>query len=95
MSEEMTVYFEDMRAFLEPEEYEKFLKYLHNLRRLGLLELSGKEAPLPERHGGSLRFKIGATVNYVPGTRRYYRITQSGIEDSDSWANPIKALGYQ
>jgi len=57
--------------------------------------LQGKEGPLPERHGGSLRFKIGATVNYVPGTRRYYCITQSGIEDSDSWANPIKALGYQ
>jgi len=93
--EERTVYLEDMKAFLEPEEYEKFLKYVHNLRRLGFLELSGKEGPLLECHRGLLRFGMGATVDAVPASKRYYCITQSCIEDTDSWPNPIRALGHQ
>ena len=72
--------------------YASFLKYVHNLARLRLLEFSGREER-PEFVATDQLLQIdGSTV--VPSMKRYYRITGKGQMETEAWANPIRALGY-
>ena len=72
--------------------YDSFLKYVHNLARLGLVEPSGREEPLREVNRNLLQIKGGSVTI---SSKRFYRITKLGIKDDDSWTNPMRALGYQ
>jgi len=62
--------------------YHSFVVYFSNLQRLGWVELTGKEEPSAFQD------------HYREGQpRKYFRLTPSGMEASDSsWANPHAAL---
>lgn len=62
--------------------YHSFVVYFSSLRRLGWVEPTGYEEPSAFQD------------NYSAGQpRRYYRLTEAGINASDSdWANPQRAL---
>ena len=62
--------------------YHSFVVYFSTLRRLGWVEPSGYEEPSSFQD------------NYPPGpSRKYYRLTQAGLEAGDTaWANPHSTL---
>lgn len=62
--------------------YHSFVVYFSTLQRLGWVESTGREEPSAFQD------------NYPPGPpRKYYRLTQAGVEASDTaWANPQLAL---
>ena len=62
--------------------YHSFVTYFSNLERLGWVQPTGREEPSSFQR------------NYSSGQpRRYYRLSQSGYEASDSaWSNPYAAL---
>lgn len=75
-----------------PPTYESFGKYLRNCRELGLVELDHEEAMEEVLPGGPLKSIRGGKI--VDSTRRYYRLTTRGTEDTESWDDPIRALGH-
>ena len=76
--------------------YSSFLKYIHNLARLGLVELSGHEEPAEFVATDKLvQIRGGSGGKVVPSVRRFFRITAKGRSEVRAWQNPIKALGYQ
>jgi hypothetical protein len=62
--------------------YHSFVVYFSTLRRLGWVELAGREEP------------SAFQSNYPPGQpRKYYRLTQAGREAGDAaWSNPHSTL---
>lgn len=76
--------------------YSSFLKYLHNLARLGLVEFSGREEPLEMVSTDDLlQIRMHGRGTVVPSVKRYFRITPKGIREIEPWENPIRALGHQ
>ncbi|MFC1919214.1 hypothetical protein ACFLWX_00275 [Chloroflexota bacterium] len=67
--------------YLKQPTYSSFLKYVHNLRRLGLIEFNGKEEP--------------TIYPWLPMKKRYFSITDKGRTQLQPWTNPIRALGYK
>ncbi len=62
--------------------YHSFIVYFSTLRRLGWVELTGREEPSAFQD------------HYPPGpSRKYYRLTQAGREAGDAaWSNPHSTL---
>ena len=69
---------------IRPPTYDSFLKYVHNLTKLGLVEPSGREEPLPNKRNTLLQIKAEEVVH---SRMRFYRVTALGIKDTDSWTN--------
>ncbi|MFC1919613.1 hypothetical protein ACFLWX_02340 [Chloroflexota bacterium] len=66
---------------LRPPTYPSLLKYTHNLRRLGLIQFTGREeSPM---------------YTWLPMKKRYFSLTSRGRAQTQPWENPIRTLGYQ
>ena len=75
--------------------YENFGKYFRNLVALGLIEFTGREAPIEIVFGKKPLLSIrqtDSTAEVVPSMRRFYRLTTAGTAEPPEgrWGNPIK-----
>jgi hypothetical protein len=73
-----------------------FYRYFHHLKMLGWVEPTGEEEG--SLLGGSPGARVertpqGTTLVEVPQPRRFYRLTQQGMEAPDvAWSDPLQAL---
>ena len=72
--------------------YQSFVRYFHWLKQLGWVEVTGeKERSSVQENVEESRSEAGLTPYEAP-PRKYYRLTQKGIEAPDyQWSNPLIA----
>lgn len=72
--------------------YHSFLRYFHHLVSFGLVEFSGREEAMrftkPQIIPDLLQLRDSVSPKVVTGVVRYYRLTEAGKADYETWLDP-------
>lgn len=74
--------------------YHSFLRYFHHLVSFGLVEFTGREEAMKFEKGqtipGLLQLRDSVSPKVVTGVVRYYRLTEAGKTDNETWYAPSR-----
>lgn len=72
--------------------YHSFLRYFHHFISFGLVEFTGREEPMEfgkrQNVPALLQLRNHGAPKVVDGVVRYYRLTEAGKADDDTWEDP-------